>query len=69
LKIKKHLVSLHFRSLEWGSQDRRHWLCQRRDEGICSTEQLYQAVRGRGNRGSLRTLRWLTAQLRRDTAV
>ena len=47
----------------------RDWLRQRWDEGIRSTEQLHQELRGRGYRGSLRTLRRLTAQLRRDTAV
>jgi len=45
------------------------WLRQRWDEGIRSTERLYQELRGRGYQGSLRTLRRLTAQLRRDTAV
>ena len=39
------------------------------DEGIRSTERLHQELRGRGYRGSLRTLRRLIAQLRRDTAV
>jgi len=47
----------------------RDWLRQRWDEGIRSTEQLHAELRGRGYRGSLRTLRRLTAQLRRDTAV
>jgi hypothetical protein len=45
------------------------WLQQRWDEGIRSTEQLHAELRDRGYRGSLRTLRRLTAQLRRDTAV
>jgi transposase len=45
------------------------WLRQRWDEGIRSTEQLHVELCGRGYRGSLRTLRRLTAQLRRDTAV
>jgi transposase len=45
------------------------WLRQRWDEGTRSTEQLYQELRGRGYQGSLRTLRRLTAQLRRDAAV
>jgi transposase len=45
------------------------WLQQRWDDGIRSTERLYQELRDRGYSGSLRTLRRLTAQLRRDTAV
>ena len=45
------------------------WLQQRWDEGIRSTERLHAELRDRGYRGSLRTLRRLTAQLRRDTAV
>ena len=45
------------------------WLRQRWDEGIRSTERLYQELRDRGYQGSMRTLRRLTAQLRRDTAV
>jgi hypothetical protein len=45
------------------------WLRQRWDEGIRSTERLHAELRDRGYRGSLRTLRRLTAQLRRDTAV
>jgi transposase len=45
------------------------WLRQRWDEGIRSTERLHAELRGRGYQGSLRTLRRLTAQLRRDTAV
>jgi len=47
----------------------RDWLRQRWNEGIRSTEQLHQELRGRGYRGSLRTLRRLTARLRRDTSV
>ncbi|MGC1281639.1 MAG: transposase [Streptosporangiaceae bacterium] len=34
-----------------------------------STQQLHQELRARGYQGSLRTLRRLTAQLRRDTAT
>ncbi len=45
------------------------WLRQRRDEGVRSTGQLHAELRDRGYRGSLRTLRRLTARLRRDTAV
>ncbi len=45
------------------------WLRQRWDEGVRSTERLHTELRDRGYRGSLRTLRRLTAQLRRDTAV
>jgi transposase len=45
------------------------YLQQRWDEGIRSTEQLHAELRDRGYRGSMRTLRRLTAQLRRDTAV
>jgi transposase len=45
------------------------WLRQRWDEGIRSTEKLHAELRGRGYQGSLRTLRRLTARLRRDTAV
>jgi transposase len=45
------------------------YLRQRWDEGARSTNQLHQELRERGYRGSLRTLRRLTAQLRRDTAV
>ena len=45
------------------------WLRQRWDEGIRSTEQLHAELRDRGYQGSLRTLRRLTARLRRDTAV
>jgi transposase len=45
------------------------WLRQRWDEGIRSTERLHAELRERGYQGSLRTLRRLTAQLRRDTAV
>jgi len=45
------------------------YLRQRWDEGIHSTRRLHQELRDRGYRGSERTLRRLTAQLRRDTAV
>ena len=45
------------------------WLRQRWDEGVRSTEQLHAELRDRGYRGSLRTLRRLTARLRQDTAV
>jgi transposase len=45
------------------------WLRQRWDEGIRSTERLHAELRDRGYQGSMRTLRRLTAQLRRDTAV
>jgi transposase len=45
------------------------YLRQRWDEGIRSTERLHQELRDRGYRGSLRTLRRLTARLRQDTAV
>ena len=45
------------------------WLRQRWDEGIRSTEQLHAELRDRGYHGSQRTLRRLTAQLRRDAAV
>ena len=45
------------------------YLRQRWDEGIRSTERLHAELRARGYTGSLRTLRRLTAQLRRDTAV
>ena len=45
------------------------YLRQRWDEGARSTNQLHQELRERGYRGSLRTLRRLTAQLRQDTAV
>ena len=45
------------------------YLRQRWDEGVRSTERLYEALRNRGYRGSQRTLRRLTAQLRHDTAV
>ena len=47
----------------------RAYLQQRWDEGARSTERLHQELRDRGYRGSLRTLRRLTARLRRDTAV
>jgi transposase len=45
------------------------WLRQRWDDGVRSTERLHAELRDRGYRGSLRTLRRLTAQLRQDTAV
>jgi transposase len=45
------------------------YLRQRWDEGIRSTERLHAELRERGYRGSLRTLRRLTAQLRQDTAA
>ncbi|HEY1702304.1 MAG TPA: ISL3 family transposase [Trebonia sp.] len=45
------------------------YLRQRWDEGARSTQQLHQELRDRGYRGSLRTLRRLTAQMRQDTAV
>ena len=45
------------------------WLRQRWDEGVRSTERLHAELRDRGYRGSLRTLRRLTARLRQDTAV
>jgi transposase len=45
------------------------YLQQRWDEGARSTGQLHAELRDRGYRGSLRTLRRLTAQLRRDTEV
>ena len=45
------------------------YLRQRWDEGIRSTERLHQELRDRGYRGSQRTLRRLTAQLRQNTAV
>jgi transposase len=45
------------------------YLQQRWDDGIRSTQQLHEELRGRGYRGSLRTLRRLTAQLREETAV
>jgi transposase len=45
------------------------WLRQRWDEGVRSTGRLHTELRERGYRGSLRTLRRLTAQLRQDTAV
>jgi transposase len=46
-----------------------NWLQQRWDDGIRSTEQLHAELRDRGYRGSLRTLRRLTAQLRHETAI
>ena len=45
------------------------YLRQRWDDGARSTERLHAELRDRGYRGSLRTLRRLTARLRRDTAV
>ena len=45
------------------------YLRQRWHEGIRSTEQLHAELRERGYRGSQRTLRRVTAQLRCDTAV
>jgi hypothetical protein len=45
------------------------YLQQRWDEGIRSTQKLHEELRGRGYRGSLRTLRRLTAQTREETAV
>ncbi len=45
------------------------YLRQRWDEGVRSTNRLHQELRERGYRGSERTLRRLTAQLRHDTAV
>ena len=45
------------------------YLRQRWDEGIRSTDRLHAELLERGYRGSLRTLRRLTAQLRRDTAI
>jgi transposase len=45
------------------------YLQQRWDDGIRSTGRLHQELRGRGYRGSLRTLRRLTARLRHDTAI
>ena len=45
------------------------YLRQRWDDGVRSTEQLHAELRDRGYRGSLRTLRRLTAQLRQDTAI
>jgi transposase len=45
------------------------YLRKRWDEGIRSTERLHAELRDRGYRGSLRTLRRLTARLRQDTAV
>jgi transposase len=45
------------------------YLRQRWEEGCRSTERLHEELRTRGYRGSLRTLRRLTARLRQDTAV
>jgi hypothetical protein len=43
------------------------YLNQRWDEGCCSTERLHEEIRARGYRGSLRTLRRHTSQLRQET--
>jgi len=45
------------------------YLRQRWDEGVRSTNRLYEELCARGYQGSLRTLRRLTAQLRHDAAV
>jgi transposase len=45
------------------------YLRQRWDDGVRSTSRLHQELRARGYTGSLRTLRRLTAQLRRDTDI
>jgi transposase len=45
------------------------YLRQRWDEGVRSTNRLHAELRERGYRGSQRTLRRLTAQLRQDTAI
>jgi hypothetical protein len=45
------------------------YLRQRRDDGVRSTSRLHAELRARGYRGSPRTLRRLTAQLREDTAL
>jgi transposase len=45
------------------------YLRQRWDEGTHSTERLHAELREQGYRGSLRTLRRLTSQLRQDTAA
>jgi hypothetical protein len=45
------------------------YLRQRWEEDCRSTERLHEELRARGYRGSLRTLRRLTARLRQDTAV
>jgi hypothetical protein len=45
------------------------WLRQRWKEGVRSTDRLHAELRDRGYRGSLRTLRRVTARLRQDTAV
>ena len=45
------------------------WLRKLWDEGVRSTERLHAELRDRGYRGSLRTLRRVTARLRQDTAV
>jgi transposase len=43
------------------------YLQQRWEEGVRSTERLHEEIRGRGYRGSLRTLRRHTAGLRQET--
>jgi transposase len=45
------------------------YLRQRWDDGVRSTNRLHEELKERGYRGSLRTLRRLTAQLRHDTTV
>ena len=45
------------------------YLRQRWEEGVRGTQRLHIELRDRGYRGSLRTLRRLTSQLRHDTAV
>ena len=55
--------STRLSSARWPSEPAR-W-----DEGCHSTEQLHTELRDRGYSGSLRTLRRLTAQLRRDAAI
>ena len=45
------------------------YLLTRWEEGCRSTDRLYQEIRARGYRGSLRTLRRHTAQLRQATAL
>ena len=45
------------------------YLRQRWDDGVRSTGRLHEELRARGYRGSLRTLRRVTARLRQDTAV
>ncbi len=48
---------------------REAYLRRRWDAGIRGTERLHAELRARGYRGSLRTLRRLTARLRQDTAI